>query len=109
DHPQSEGQNLDALKPCKLCAQARSVDDIPFRTRAYFHLLTSLRVIRGSMTVSDTVLKHDICELVIAEVRTEITNDGTGSSKTSKERFKEFANNSGVVSGERFRSTHFDK
>nr|GEX06116.1 reverse transcriptase domain-containing protein [Tanacetum cinerariifolium] len=41
------------------------------------------------------------------EVRTAITNDSTGSSKPSKERFKEFANNSGVVGGERFRFNPF--
>nr|GFA29414.1 hypothetical protein [Tanacetum cinerariifolium] len=33
-HPQSKGQNLHALKPNKFCAQVRSVDDMPFRTRA---------------------------------------------------------------------------
>nr|GEY37060.1 reverse transcriptase domain-containing protein [Tanacetum cinerariifolium] len=54
-------------------------------------------------TLSDTVLKHDLCELVIVEVRTAITNDGTGCSKPSKERFQKFANNSGVIGGERFR------
>nr|GFB87694.1 hypothetical protein [Tanacetum cinerariifolium] len=53
--------------------------------------------------VSDTVLKHDLCKLVIAEVRTVITNDGMGSSKHSKERFQKFANNSGVIGRERFR------
>nr|GEX90114.1 hypothetical protein [Tanacetum cinerariifolium] len=58
-------------------------------------------------TVSDTVLKHDLCELVIAEVRTAITNDGTRSSKPSKERFQEFANNSSVVYGECFRFNPF--
>ncbi|GKG63240.1 hypothetical protein Tco_0638887, partial [Tanacetum coccineum] len=30
-----------------------------------------------------------------------ITDDGTGSTKSGKERFKEFANYSGVVGGER--------
>nr|GEZ19647.1 hypothetical protein [Tanacetum cinerariifolium] len=74
-----------------------------------FHLPTSLRVMCGSKTVSDTILKHDLCDLVIEEVRTAITNDGTGSSKPSKERFQNFANNLGVVGGECFASTHFDK
>nr|GEZ27801.1 hypothetical protein [Tanacetum cinerariifolium] len=73
----------------------------------YFYLLTSLRVIRDSKTVSDTVLKHDLYELVIAEVRTVITNDSTRSSKPRKERFQNFANNSGVVGGERFRFDPF--
>nr|GFB74238.1 hypothetical protein [Tanacetum cinerariifolium] len=63
---------------------------------------TCLMVIRGSQTMSDTVLKHDLCKLVIVEVRTAITDDGTGGSKPSKERFQEFANNSSVVGGERF-------
>nr|GEX05264.1 ribonuclease H-like domain-containing protein [Tanacetum cinerariifolium] len=61
-----------------------------------------MRMIRGSQTVSDTVLKHDLYELVIAEVRTAITNGGTGGSKPSKERFQEFANNSSVIGGECF-------
>nr|GEU99123.1 hypothetical protein [Tanacetum cinerariifolium] len=101
DHPRSEGQSLHASRPSKLCAQAQSVDDMPFHTRAY------TKVICGSKTVSDTVLKHDLCELVIVKVRTVITNDSTGSSKPSKERFREFANNSGVVGGERFRFNPF--
>nr|GFA82386.1 hypothetical protein [Tanacetum cinerariifolium] len=45
-------------------------------------------VIRGSKTVSDTVLKHDLCELVIAEVRTVITDDGTGVLNLAKRDFK---------------------
>nr|GEU93436.1 hypothetical protein [Tanacetum cinerariifolium] len=64
-------------------------------------------MIRGSKTVSDTVLKHDLCELVIAEVRFAITNDGMEGSKPSKERFQEFAKNSGVIGGERFRFDPF--
>nr|GEW74794.1 hypothetical protein [Tanacetum cinerariifolium] len=131
DHPQSEGQSLHASRPNRLCAQAQSVDDMPFRkqvcteyTRCVYYKLcgrpserhlacmtrrhgsrplsflifflnhglilpppTCLRMIRDSKTVSDTVLKHDLCKLVIAEVRTAITNDGTGGSKSSKERF----------------------
>nr|GEV61122.1 integrase, catalytic region, zinc finger, CCHC-type, peptidase aspartic, catalytic [Tanacetum cinerariifolium] len=59
--PQSEGQSLHASRSSRLCAQAQLVDDMPFCTRAY------TKVIRGSQTVSDTVLKHDLCELVIAE------------------------------------------
>nr|GEV71254.1 hypothetical protein [Tanacetum cinerariifolium] len=66
-------------------------------------------ITRSLKTVSDTVLKHDLRELVITEVRTTITNDGTRSSKPSKKIFKEFANNSGVVSGSTFTSTYFDK
>nr|GEV26202.1 reverse transcriptase domain-containing protein [Tanacetum cinerariifolium] len=36
------------------------------------------------------------------QVRSAITDDGAGGSKSGKERFKEFANNSGVIGGERF-------
>nr|GEY54466.1 reverse transcriptase domain-containing protein [Tanacetum cinerariifolium] len=49
--------------------------------------------------------KHEVDR----QVRTAITNDSMGSSKPSKERFKEFANNSGVVVRRAFASTHFDK
>nr|GEU58382.1 DNA-directed DNA polymerase [Tanacetum cinerariifolium] len=35
DHPQSKGHNCNASRPSRLCAQARSVDDMPFHTRAY--------------------------------------------------------------------------
>ncbi|GJQ90815.1 hypothetical protein Tco_0001954 [Tanacetum coccineum] len=72
-----------------------------------FHLPTSLWVIRGSKTVSDTVLKHDLCKLVIAKVRIAVINDSAGSSKPSKERFQNFNNNSGIVGGERFRFDPF--
>nr|GEZ44566.1 reverse transcriptase domain-containing protein [Tanacetum cinerariifolium] len=41
------------------------------------------------------------------QVNTAVTNDGMGSSKPSKERCQEFANNSGVVGGERFRFNPF--
>nr|GEV12862.1 reverse transcriptase domain-containing protein [Tanacetum cinerariifolium] len=41
------------------------------------------------------------------QMRTAITNDGTGSFKPSKERFQEFANNSGVIGGESFRFNPF--
>nr|GFB14366.1 hypothetical protein [Tanacetum cinerariifolium] len=64
-------------------------------------------MICGSKTVSDTVLKHDLCELVIREVRIVVTNDGMGSSKPCKERFQEFANNSGIIGGEHFRFNPF--
>nr|GEY76313.1 hypothetical protein [Tanacetum cinerariifolium] len=52
-----------------------------------YDLTSSLR--RGAL--------HDLYELLIAEVRNVITNDGTWSSKSGKERFQEFANNSSVV------------
>ncbi|GJY66918.1 hypothetical protein Tco_0469156 [Tanacetum coccineum] len=34
DHPRSQGQSLHASRPNRLCARARSVDDMPFRIRA---------------------------------------------------------------------------
>ncbi|GKD55882.1 hypothetical protein Tco_1289269, partial [Tanacetum coccineum] len=34
DYPRSQGQSLHASRPSRLCARARSVDDMPFRTRA---------------------------------------------------------------------------
>nr|GEW02509.1 reverse transcriptase domain-containing protein [Tanacetum cinerariifolium] len=34
DKAKSEGHNCNASGPSRLCAQARSVDDMPFRTRA---------------------------------------------------------------------------
>nr|GEU89184.1 hypothetical protein [Tanacetum cinerariifolium] len=64
-------------------------------------------MIRGSKTVNDIVLKHDLCELVIAEIRTVITNDDTRGSKPSKERFQEFTNNSGIIGVKRFRFNLF--
>nr|GEY63396.1 hypothetical protein [Tanacetum cinerariifolium] len=51
----------------------------------------------------------DDMPFLIAEVRTAITNDGTESSKPSKERFQEFANNSSVIGGERFRFNPFQQ
>nr|GEZ84624.1 hypothetical protein [Tanacetum cinerariifolium] len=95
----SDGQSLHASRPSMLCAQARSVDDMPFRTRDDMPFRTRAYT---NQTVSDTILKHDLCELVITEVHIGITNDGMGSSKPRKERFQEFANNSGVVGGEFF-------
>nr|GEX48521.1 hypothetical protein [Tanacetum cinerariifolium] len=41
------------------------------------------------------------------QVRSAIIDDGTGSSKSEKERFKEFANNSSVVGREPFRFNPF--
>ncbi|GKD28560.1 hypothetical protein Tco_1239338, partial [Tanacetum coccineum] len=35
----SQGQSLDALRPSRLCARARSVDDMPFRTQAYMEYI----------------------------------------------------------------------
>ncbi|GKD27382.1 hypothetical protein Tco_1233596 [Tanacetum coccineum] len=53
-------------------------------------------------TMSDSIFKHDLCKLVIAKMCSTITDDGTGSTKSGKERFKKLANYSGVVGGERF-------
>ncbi|GJV52744.1 hypothetical protein Tco_1448485 [Tanacetum coccineum] len=65
----------------------------------YFNLpLVSRDLIRGGETISDSIFKHDLCKLVIAKMRSTITDDGTGSTKSGKERFKEFANYSGAGS-----------
>ncbi|GKE45639.1 hypothetical protein Tco_1472923 [Tanacetum coccineum] len=137
-------------RPSRLCARARSVDDMPFRTRACMgctrwvfckrygrprvhHLVYPTKrhgsrlwsfqefvsshdwipqlahlfvlVIRGGETVSNSVFKHDLCKLVIAKMGSAITYDSTRGTESGEERFKKFANNSGVVGGERFRFT----
>ncbi|GKF04536.1 hypothetical protein Tco_0035204, partial [Tanacetum coccineum] len=59
-------------------------------------------MIRGRNTMSNSILKHDLCKLVIAKVSTAITNYSMRSSKSGEERFQNFNDNSGIVSGERF-------
>nr|GEW88151.1 reverse transcriptase domain-containing protein [Tanacetum cinerariifolium] len=102
----SEGQSLHASRPSKLCAQAQSVDDMPFRTQAY------TEVIRDSQTVSDTILKHELCKLVIAKVRTVITNDdtcgGEGVPNLAKRDFKNLKTTRASLVGNAFASTNFD-
>nr|GFA26859.1 hypothetical protein [Tanacetum cinerariifolium] len=66
-------------------------------------------MIHGSKTVSDTVLKHDLCELVIAEVRSAITNDGTGVPNLANRDFKNLQTTRASLVGSAFASTHFDK
>nr|GEZ07483.1 hypothetical protein [Tanacetum cinerariifolium] len=66
-------------------------------------------MIRGSQMVSDTVLKHDVCELVIAEVRFAITNDGTRVPNLAKRDFKNFQTTRASLVGSTFALTHFDK
>ncbi|GJZ28421.1 putative ribonuclease H-like domain-containing protein [Tanacetum coccineum] len=58
-------------------------------------------MIRSRKPVSNSILKHDLCKLVIAKVSIAITNNSTRSSKSGKERFQEFYDNLGIVSGER--------
>nr|GEZ58927.1 hypothetical protein [Tanacetum cinerariifolium] len=72
-------------------------------------MTTYLRVIRGSKTMSDTILKHDLCKLVIAEVRTAITNDGMGVPNLAKRDFKNLQITRASLMGSAFASTHFDK
>ncbi|GJU36082.1 hypothetical protein Tco_1184436 [Tanacetum coccineum] len=57
---------------------------------------TCFVVIRGGETVSNSVFKHDLCKLVIAKMGFAITYDSTRGTESGKERFKKFANNSGV-------------
>ncbi|GJW61558.1 ribonuclease H-like domain, reverse transcriptase, RNA-dependent DNA polymerase [Tanacetum coccineum] len=49
----------------------------------------------------NSILKHDLCELVTAKIDTTITNYSTRSSTSGKKIFQEF-NDSGIISGERF-------
>ncbi|GKF08589.1 hypothetical protein Tco_0042813 [Tanacetum coccineum] len=151
DHSWSKGQSLHASRPNRLCARARSVDDMPFRIRAckdytrwvfcklygrpivrhlicptkrhgfrlrpfknsfqatigYLNFPTCLWVKRGGETVSNSVFRHDLCKLVIAKMGSAITYDSTRGTESGDERFKKFANHSGVIGGERFRFNPF--
>ncbi|GJS36046.1 hypothetical protein Tco_0534428 [Tanacetum coccineum] len=71
-------------------------------TIGYLNLPTCLWVIRGGETMSDSVFKHDLCKLVIAKMGSAITYDCTRGTKSGEESFKKFANNSGIIGGERF-------
>ncbi|GJS96476.1 hypothetical protein Tco_0803444 [Tanacetum coccineum] len=71
-------------------------------TIGYLNLPTCLWVIRGGETMSDSIFKHDLYKLVIAKMGSAITYDCTRGTKSREERFKKFANYSGVVGGERF-------
>ncbi|GJY27823.1 hypothetical protein Tco_0403590 [Tanacetum coccineum] len=71
-------------------------------TIGYLNLSTCLWMIRGGETMSDSVFKHDLCKLVIAKMGFAITYDCTRGTESGEERFKKFANNSGVIGGERF-------
>nr|GEY91346.1 hypothetical protein [Tanacetum cinerariifolium] len=75
----------------------------------YLNLPTSLWVIRGGEMVSDSVFKHGFCKLVIAKMSIAITYDSSMGTKSGEERFKEFANSTGVVGGERFRFNLFQQ
>nr|GFB16620.1 hypothetical protein [Tanacetum cinerariifolium] len=65
-------------------------------------------MIRGSKMVSDTVLKHDLCKLFIVEVRTAITNDGTGVPNLKKRDFKNLQTTRASLAGSASASTDFD-
>ncbi|GJW36030.1 hypothetical protein Tco_0058950 [Tanacetum coccineum] len=88
-----------------LCARARSVDDMPFRTRACMGYTRWVfckpcgrpKVIRGGETVSNSIFKHDLCKLIIAKMGFANTYDSTEGTESGEERFKKFANNSGIV------------
>ncbi|GKB89574.1 probable DNA helicase MCM8 [Tanacetum coccineum] len=68
---------MDSLWPSKLCARAQSEDDMPSRT------LTCMEYNRWVFC-------------------TAITYDCTRGTKSREESFKKFANNSGIIGGERF-------
>nr|GFB31559.1 reverse transcriptase domain-containing protein [Tanacetum cinerariifolium] len=52
---------------------------------------------------------HDLCELVIAEVRSAITDDGTRVPSLAKIFFKNLQTTQASLVGSTFASTHFDK
>nr|GEX60088.1 hypothetical protein [Tanacetum cinerariifolium] len=87
----------------ELCAQAQSVDDMPFRKQACMEYTQWV----FCKLFGRPRERHLACPTRMHEVRTTITDDSTGGSKSGKERFKEFANNSSVVGGERFRFNPF--
>nr|GEZ82222.1 hypothetical protein [Tanacetum cinerariifolium] len=106
-------------RPNRLCARVPSEDDTPFHTQAcpfkdsfqttigYLNLPTSLWMIRGGETVSNSIFTHDLYKLVIAKMSTAITYDSSRSTKSGEKRFEELVNDSGVISGERFRFNPF--
>nr|GEZ36471.1 hypothetical protein [Tanacetum cinerariifolium] len=61
-----------------------------------------------NVTVSDTLLKHDLCELVIAEVCTAINDDGAGVPNQAKRDFKNLQTTRASLVGSTFALTHFD-
>ncbi|GJY64516.1 hypothetical protein Tco_0465976 [Tanacetum coccineum] len=63
-------------------------------TIGYLNLPTSLWVIHGGETMSDSIFKHDLCKLVIAKMGSAITYDCRGAPYLGEERFKKFANKS---------------
>nr|GEY97608.1 hypothetical protein [Tanacetum cinerariifolium] len=63
----------------------------------------------SSKTISDIVLKHDLCELVIAEGCSAITNDGNGVLNWAKKDFKNLQTTRASLVGSAFPSTHFNK
>ncbi|GKC21364.1 hypothetical protein Tco_1023514 [Tanacetum coccineum] len=69
----------------------------------------NLGVIRGGETVSNSIFKLDLCKLVIAKMGSAITYDSTRGTESGEERFKKFANNSGVIGGECFRFNPFQQ
>ncbi|GJX91509.1 hypothetical protein Tco_0344835 [Tanacetum coccineum] len=78
DHPRSSDHNFNVSKPNRSCVRVRWADDQAFRTQDYKANWSLQKVIPRSL------------------------NDSTGSSKSGKERFQEFYNNSGIIGGERF-------
>nr|GEV30979.1 copia protein [Tanacetum cinerariifolium] len=54
---------------------------------------------RNAKTVINSVFTHDLFELVIAKMSTAITYDSSRGTKSGKERFEKFANNTGLIDG----------
>nr|GEX47159.1 reverse transcriptase domain-containing protein [Tanacetum cinerariifolium] len=53
--------------------------------------------------------RHDLCKLVIAEVRSSITDNGTGVPNLAERFFKNFQTTRASFVASAFASTHFDK
>ncbi|GJT29026.1 hypothetical protein Tco_0909301 [Tanacetum coccineum] len=81
--------------------------NLVFNHEGYLNCPHCLWVIRGGETVSNSIFKHDLCKLVIAKMGSAITYDSTRGTESGEEKFKKFANNSGIIGGERFRFNPF--
>ncbi|GJT05656.1 hypothetical protein Tco_0840118 [Tanacetum coccineum] len=71
--------------------------NFPMVTRGFDIKVGMLKGPRWRDDEVDSVFKHDLCKLVIAKMGSAITYDCTRGTESGEERFKKFANNSGVI------------
>nr|GEZ53606.1 hypothetical protein [Tanacetum cinerariifolium] len=64
-------------------------------TIGYLNLPTSLWVICGGETVSNSVFAHDLCKLIIAKMSTAITDDSSRGTKSGQNEEHERLHNPG--------------